>query len=43
VEQLTALMTRYVKDGRSTPGEPQLNTGPCYWPQLNWLQEQDLG
>ena len=41
VENLTALITRYVKEGRSTPGKPQPNTGPRYWPQLNWLQEQD--
>jgi hypothetical protein len=42
VEALTALMTRYVKAGRSTPGQPQENTGPSYWPQLNWLNKQDL-
>ena len=37
VERLTDLMTRYVRNGRSTPGEPQPNTGPKYWPQLNWM------
>ncbi len=33
VERLTALMTPYVCNGRSTPGAPQLNTGPRHWPQ----------
>lgn len=42
IEQLTALMTQYVKTGRSTPGAPQSNTGPKYWPQLNWMLESDL-
>jgi arylsulfatase A-like enzyme len=42
VEFLTNLMTRYVKDGRSTPGEPQQNDGPRYWPQLNWMAAREL-
>ncbi len=42
VSKLTDLMTKYVKEGRSTPGTPQENTGPKYWPQLNWLMEKDL-
>jgi arylsulfatase A-like enzyme len=42
VRELTDLLTRYVKDGRSTPGPPQQNTGPRHWPQLNWLHERDL-
>ena len=42
VERLTKLITRYVKNGRSTPGSPQPNTGAKYWPQLNWLLESDL-
>ncbi len=40
VEKLTALMTQYVRNGRSTPGAPQENTGPQYWPQLNWMLEK---
>jgi arylsulfatase A-like enzyme len=39
VEHLTKLMTQYVRSGRSTPGTPQSNTGPRYWPQLNWMME----
>lgn len=39
VEKLTSLMTQYVRNGRSTPGAPQENTGPKYWPQLNWMLE----
>ena len=27
VERLTKLLEKYVADGRSTPGEPQQNTG----------------
>ena len=42
VEELTAILTRYVRDGRSTPGAPQPNTGPRHWPELNWLRERDL-
>ena len=42
VASLTGLMTAYVREGRSTPGARQLNTGPRYWPQLNWMLESDL-
>ncbi|MBT3381286.1 MAG: arylsulfatase [Lentisphaerae bacterium] len=42
IEELTALMTRYVREGRSTLGARQPNTGPAYWPQLNWMLESDL-
>lgn len=37
VEHLTKLMIKYVSSGRSTPGSPQKNTGPEYWPQLSWM------
>ncbi|MDC7125220.1 MAG: arylsulfatase [Spirochaetales bacterium] len=37
VKELTELLTKYVLDGRSTPGSPQKNTGPKWWPQLNWM------
>lgn len=39
VSELTALLTRYVRDGRSTPGAPQPNSGPNHWPQLHWLND----
>ncbi len=39
VTELTKQLTAYVLNGRSTPGEPQKNTGPEWWPQLNWLPE----
>jgi arylsulfatase A-like enzyme len=42
VGELRELLTRYVKNGRSTPGARQQNTGPLHWPQLNWLSEQSL-
>jgi hypothetical protein len=42
VDELKELLTAYVRDGRSTPGKPQPNTGARYWPQLNWLVESDL-
>ncbi len=37
VEELKALLTRYVEDGRSTPGAKQGNTGPVTWDQLWWM------
>jgi len=43
VSELRDLLTAYVKNGRSTPGAPQPNTGPLHWPQLNWLVEREGG
>ena len=37
VERLKALLTKYVRDGRSTPGAPQKNDGGNEWPQLWWM------
>jgi arylsulfatase A len=34
VAELTSLMAKYVREGRSTSGKPQQNTGAEYWPQL---------
>ncbi len=42
VAELQALLTRYIREGRSTPGKPQPNTGPPWWPQLRWLGEEEL-
>ena len=39
VAHLTELMTTYVRNGRSTPGATQPNTGPEHWPQLSWMLE----
>lgn len=39
VAELTNQLTDYVLSGRSTPGQPQKNTGPAWWPELNWLPE----
>ena len=39
VNELTELMIRYVKEGRSTPGTPQKNDGPEVWEQLRWIEE----
>lgn len=38
VARLTELLTRFVRDGRSTPGHPQSNTGEALWDQLWWLR-----
>ncbi|WP_259392150.1 hypothetical protein [Paenibacillus thiaminolyticus] len=38
VQELTALLTRYIKEGRSTPGAPQSNTGMPRWSQLHWME-----
>lgn len=37
VERLTALLTKYVEEGRSTPGTPQVNTGGNRWDGLWWM------
>lgn len=37
VKELTALITGYVENGRSTPGTNQANTGPARWKQLSWM------
>ena len=37
VEHLQALLTKYVEDGRSTPGAGQSNTGGNRWEQLWWM------
>jgi len=42
VEELKTLLNRYIRNGRSTPGEPQPNTGPKHWKQLHWLGEEEL-
>jgi arylsulfatase A len=37
VNELKALLTKYVNDGRSTPGTPQENDGPARWAELEWM------
>jgi arylsulfatase A len=39
VQELTDLMTKYIRDGRSTQGKSQTNEGPSHWKQLTWLKE----
>lgn len=34
VKDLTALLTKYIEDGRSTPGSPQKNDGSYPWKQI---------
>lgn len=36
-DELKMLLRRYIKEGRSTPGKPQRNTGGDYWEQQHWL------
>ena len=43
VEELKALLTRYVRDGRSTPGAKQGNVGGIEWKQLWWMLTQVPG
>jgi arylsulfatase A len=40
VEELKALLTQYVENGRSTPGAKQGNTGDIEWEQLWWMLSQ---
>jgi hypothetical protein len=42
VKELKSLLSRYVKNGRSTPGANQPNTGSKHWPQLHWLAENEM-
>lgn len=37
VEELKALLARYVENGRSTSGKPQKNDDPENWPELEWM------
>ncbi len=37
VESMKQLLTQYVVNGRSTPGEKQPNTGTSKWQQLWWI------
>jgi arylsulfatase A len=42
VAELKALLTEYVRHGRSTLGAKQPNTGPRRWPQLRWLEDSEV-
>lgn len=35
--RLSALATRLVREGRSTPGPARANDGPALWPELTWI------
>jgi arylsulfatase A len=37
VQEMKELLTKYVLDGRSTPGEPQYSNGLASWAELNWM------
>lgn len=39
VSRLRALMAKYVREGRSTPGAPQKNDGEDPWKELDWMKE----
>lgn len=38
---MQALLEQYITQGRSTPGRPQANDGPQWWPQLHFMSEPD--
>ena len=38
VGEMKALLAKYVKEGRSTPGISQENDGPAYWDELDWMK-----
>jgi hypothetical protein len=42
VEEMKALLTEIIRNGRSTPGPKQANTGPKIWKQLWWMTERDF-
>lgn len=37
VDEMKQLLTKYIVDGRSTPGEKQLNDGERVWKELWWM------
>lgn len=39
VSRLRALMAKYVREGRSTPGASQKNDGEYPWKELDWMKE----
>lgn len=39
VKELKALLSKYIEEGRSTPGIAQRNDGEKVWKQLWWMQE----
>jgi arylsulfatase A-like enzyme len=41
VRELTALLKKYVEDGRSTPGNKQNNDGEYPWKQIRFLEIKD--
>ncbi len=41
VSELTAMITKQVKEGRSTPGVVQQNTGSKHWKQLTWFKPEE--
>ena len=41
VEELTNLLTTYIVNGRSIPGEPQQNADDILWPQLWWIEDSE--
>ncbi|MDX1412971.1 MAG: sulfatase-like hydrolase/transferase [Candidatus Promineifilaceae bacterium] len=38
IQRLQELLTKYIHNGRSTAGEPQVNDGDTLWEQLWWMQ-----
>lgn len=42
-EPLRQLLTQYVLNGRSTPGQPQPNNGAEIWEAVRWLEECTQG
>lgn len=42
VDSLREELVQIIKNGRSTPGAPQKNTGSPYWDQLGWLDPKEL-
>lgn len=39
VRSMYALLAKYIREGRSTPGLPQSNDGEYPWKQLSWMEE----
>lgn len=38
VARMKKSLERIIREGRSTPGAPQKNDGPQWWPQISWME-----
>lgn len=42
VKEMRALLVKYIREGRSTPGAVQKNDGPAVWKQVEWMNDDAI-